>query len=111
LAAEAFRALNAPKPPPHPKPPARLSETAAKHFRDIVATRPSTYFDAPNLLLLECMCNHMAQADWLAERIRDVDPGKGDRDFRRFRTLSVMICREERAILSLMTNLRLLPPK
>jgi hypothetical protein len=41
LAGEAWRRLNDPPPPPPPGPPAWLSEAAARHWRAIVAERPS----------------------------------------------------------------------
>ena len=108
LAGEAFRRLNAPPPPPHPEPPASLPQRAAEHWREIVRDKHPTYFDAANRVLLENLCMHMATADWIWSQINATDP---QRNFTRYRVLGTMAGRESRAILALMTKLRLLPPR
>jgi hypothetical protein len=74
IAGDWFRAQNAPPPPPHPEPPAYFSPAAAEHWRAIVASKPSTYFDAANRILLECVCVHAATADWIWGEIHTLDP-------------------------------------
>jgi hypothetical protein len=74
LMGEFWRAQNAPPPPPHPEPPVYLSPAAAEHWRAIVASKPSTYFDAANRILLECLCVHAATADWIWGEIQTLDP-------------------------------------
>jgi hypothetical protein len=110
LMGEFWRAQNAPPPPPHPEPPAYLSPAAAEHWRAIVASKPSTYFDAANRILLECLCVHAATADWIWGEIHTLDP-RDKCQFQRYRSLGVMAARESRAIISLTTKLRLLPTK
>jgi hypothetical protein len=110
LAGEHWRAQNAPPPPPHPEPPASLSPRAAEHWRAIVRDKPSTYFDAANQVLLANLCAHLAVSDWIWREINAIDPSD-PRQFRRYRTLGVMASRESRAILQMMTKLRLLPPR
>jgi hypothetical protein len=110
IAGDWFRAQNAPPPPPHPEPPAYFSPAAAEHWRAIVASKPSTYFDAANRILLECLCVHAATADWIWSEIHTLDP-RDKRQFQRYRSLGVMAARESRAIISLTTKLRLLPTK
>jgi hypothetical protein len=110
IAGEYWRRSKAPPPPPHPEQPACLSPAAARYWREIIVTREPTYFDAANRVLLECMCNHMATADVIWGEINKLDVGD-PRQFRRYRALGVMACREGRSIISLMTKLRLWPPK
>jgi hypothetical protein len=53
---------------------------------------------------------HMATADWIWQQINACDPSD-PKQFRRYRTLGTMASRETRAMLSLMTKLRLLPTR
>jgi hypothetical protein len=85
-----------------------LSEAAAKHWRAIVASKHPRYFDAANQVLLEVLCEHMSASDWVAAKIRTLDPNV-PKNFPDFERLLMMSAREGRAIMSLMTKLKLLP--
>jgi hypothetical protein len=110
LAGEYWRRSKEPPPPPHPEPPACLSPAAAEHWRGIITSRRPDYFDAANQVLLECLCHHMATVDVIWGEINKMDV-RDPKQFRRYRTLGVMACREGRAMVGLMTKLRLWPPK
>ena len=105
---DCIQPVNPPPPPARPEPPEHLSEAARKHWRTIVAAKPSTYFDAPNQVLLECLCEHIAQSDWIAQQINALDPSV-PKHFPQLRALLMMGHRQTVAITSLMTKLRLLP--
>jgi hypothetical protein len=109
LAGEAFRALNAPSPPPPPEPPASLSAAAAEHWRAIVASKPSDYFDAPNQLLLELLCSACAHSDFIAGQIALIDDLGDAKQLRLFSRLSIMASRQGKLIAQLCGKLRLLP--
>jgi hypothetical protein len=110
IAGEIWRARNAPPPPPHPEPPAWFSEAAARHWREIVRSRPPDYFDAANRLFLEMLCCHIVSADRIWAQIHECDP-TDPKQFRRYRSLLVMASRESRMTSLLLTKLRLLPSK
>ena len=109
LAGEAFRALNAPPPPPHPEPPASLSAAVAEHWRAIVASKPSDYFDAPNQLLLELLCSACAHSDFVAGQLALIDDLGDAKQLRLFSRLSIMASRQGKLIAQLCGKLRLLP--
>ena len=98
------------RPPARPQAPKGISAAAAKHWRDIVAAKQADYFDAPNQVLLGCLCEHIAASDWLSVQINALDPSV-PKDFPRLRSLMMMAHRQTAAIAALMTKLRLLPAK
>jgi hypothetical protein len=108
--AQHFRAQNAPPPPPPPEPPAYLSERAAQIWRDIVASRAPTYFDAPNRHLLAAFCVSAGVADIVNDELAAVDPTDA-KQRRRWNTLQIMAARQSRLMLDLATKMRLLPSK
>jgi hypothetical protein len=110
LAGEAWRRMNAPPPPPHPGPPAWLSEAAARYWREIVVSRPPDYFIPPNDTMLAFLCVHMATADFIWRELQALDSAD-PKTFRRYRALTVMASRESRMTSMLLTKLRLLPLK
>jgi hypothetical protein len=82
----------------------------AKHLREIVRSKPHDYFDAANQHFLEMLCHHIVTADLVWREINKLDPSD-PKQFRRYRSLSVMASRESRMTALLLTKLRLLPPK
>jgi phage terminase small subunit len=107
IAGEAWRRMQA---PPHPEPPVWLSEAAARHWREIVVTRPVDYFDAPNQHLLEALCVHIATADVVWSELAKIDVAD-PAQMRRYRTLLTMANRQSQMISMLLTKLRLLPSR
>jgi hypothetical protein len=109
LAGEYWRAQRTPR-PPHPKPPASLDERGRKHWREIVASKPPEYFDVANQLYLEQLCHSFAHADWIWAEVNRLDPSD-PKQFRRYRSLLVMACRQTSVASLMLTKLRLLPTK
>jgi hypothetical protein len=108
LAGEYWRRTNLPPPPPPPEPPEWLSEAAARHWREIVASKPHDYWIPPNGDFLAHLCCHIATSDFIWAELHKLDLSD-PKQLRRFRALSVMASRESRMISMLMTKLRLLP--
>jgi hypothetical protein len=108
IAAEHWRRTNDPPPPPPPDPPAWLSKTAARHWREIVKDRPADYWVPPMGEFLAHLCCHLTTSDFIWRELNGLDLAD-PKAFRRYRALSVMAGRESRMISLLMTKLRLLP--
>ena len=83
--------------PPPPEPPAWLSEAAARHWREITASRPHDYWIPPNGDFLAHLCCHLTTGDFIWAEIHKVDLAD-PKQMRRFRALSVMASRESRMI-------------
>ena len=97
------------RPPRRPAAPKGLSEAAGKHWRRIVEAKPAGYFDAPGQVLLERLCEHAAQAEWMSAAIHALDP-EDAKEFVKLARLLRMEARETAAIVQLSEKLRLLPP-
>jgi hypothetical protein len=95
---------------PHPEPPASLDERGRKHWQAIVASKPSEYFDVANQLYLEQLCHSLAHADRIWDEVNRLDPSD-PKQFRRYRSLLVMACRQTGVVSLMLTKLRLLPTK
>ena len=95
---------------PHPEPPASLGERGRKHWQAIVVSKPPEYFDVANQLYLEQLCHSLAHADLIWDEVNRLDPSD-TKQFRRYRSLLVMACRQTGVVSLMLTTLRLLPTK
>jgi hypothetical protein len=95
---------------PPPAAPKYLSAGAQRYWKDIVATRPSDYFDAATRPLLEALCETYATLDDLWREINACDT-QDLKGFRLYARLLVMAHRQGSMALSLVTKLRLLPAR
>jgi hypothetical protein len=105
LAAEVWRAQHM---PPSPEAPGYLPEGAKRYWREIVASRPHGYFDAPVRPLLECLCTSYWIADTLWGEIHKLDP-EDPKQLARWRRLLIMANRQAALHCSLAAKLKLLP--
>jgi hypothetical protein len=102
--------MHAPPLPPHPEPPDYLSPEAAKHWRQIITSRPPDYFDVVNQHFLAMLCHHIATAGLIWREINAIDPSDA-KQLRRYRSLLTMASRESRMTSLMLTKLRLLPTR
>ena len=92
-----------------PKPPDHLTPEQASEWRAIVARMPATWFTRETHGLLTAYCRHSSNARFVAEQIDQFRSAwlSEDSGLERFDMLSRLLEREQRAMSSLATRMRL----
>jgi phage terminase small subunit len=89
------------------EPPAHLTAEQKQIWQDTVGGMKPGQFPAAVHPLLEVYCTCISRTRFIERQLREVDPKT---DFKRYRALTSMQCRESALLCSLSTRLRLLKP-
>jgi hypothetical protein len=90
--------------PQPPEPPAELTPSQARIWRDVAASRPADWFDAGAGTLLVAFCRHVDTGNTLAGLIAATEPTD-----KRYRSLLLMAARQSSMVAMLASKLRLAP--